>query len=208
MLSTEEIELVRRRCAELSEAELTAFSLAAVHRVLPGYQVYGEVHAEIRGPGSAHDALVAVSRLLRGQGSVTREKVMPKVDKALTDLESDLAKIAPGAVFGLAEAVAVEVATAVSLALKGWKDSSAEDQFQAAMGALEVDSVWAEGTADEVVSWDRLVAHHQQQVRDLEELRSVDRADASGTFRTIAYRAEREGMPYLNGMELLVNSDR
>lgn len=208
VLSADEIDVIKRMCGELDDTGLTAFSLAAVHRVLPVYQVYAEVNTATRGHGSAHDALVAIARLLRGEGDLTSEKVRPSVDVALADMESDLSRIQGRSEVDLPEAIAVEVVTAVWAALSGWKNSSVDERFQAAMGALEVDSVWAEGTAAEVVSWDRLVTQYQQQVRDLEELRSSDLATAAGTYRTVAYRSEREGMPYLDGMEELMKRAR
>ncbi|MCX2955425.1 hypothetical protein [Lentzea sp. NEAU-D7] len=204
MLSTSEIDVIRRGCGELDEAGLTAFSLAAVHRVLPVYQVYGEMVRAARGHGPAHDALVAIARLLRGEGGLTSEKVRPVVDAALAGLGSDLSRIHGQSKFDLPEALAVEVVTAVTAALNGWKNASVDERLQAATGALEVDSVWSEGTAGETVSWERLTIQYQQQVRDLEELRSIDPTTAASTCRTIAYRSEREGMPYLDGMEELM----
>ncbi|KOV90009.1 hypothetical protein ADL03_01110 [Nocardia sp. NRRL S-836] len=203
MLSTGEINVIRRGCSELDNSGLTAFTLAAVHRVLPVYQVYTEMNKTVRGHGPAHDALVAIARLLRRKGGLTPEKVKPVVDAALAGLESDLSKINRRAEPNLPEAVAVEVITAVTAALNGWKTSSFDERFQAAMSALEVDSLWAEETAGEVVPWERLTTQFQQQVRDLDELRSVDSATAADIYRTVSYRAEREGLPYLYGMEEL-----
>jgi hypothetical protein len=208
VLSTGEIDVIRRGCDELDETGLTAFSLAAVHRVLPIYQVYSETHRAVKGHGLAHDALVAIARLLRGEGGLTFEKVRSVADAAMEGLESDLSKIHGRSEFGLPEAVTVEVVTAVTAALNGWKNSSADERFQSVMSALEVDSVWAEETAGETVSWDRLATQYQQQLRDLEALRSVDPANATGTYMTVAYRSEREGMPYLDGMEELMKRSR
>ncbi|MGZ3145274.1 hypothetical protein ACVDFE_25400 [Lentzea chajnantorensis] len=208
MLSTNEIDVIRRGCSELDETGLTVFSLAAVHRVLPVYQVYTEMNKTVRGHGPAHDALVAIARLLRREGGLTPEKVRPVVDAALAGLKSDLSKINRRAELNFPEAVTVEVIAAVTAALNGWKTSSFDECFQAVMGALEVDSLWAEETVDEVVSWERLATQFQQQVRDLDELRSVEPATAVNIYRTVSYRSEREGMPYLDGMEELAKCSR
>ncbi|SDP94329.1 hypothetical protein SAMN05421507_12375 [Lentzea jiangxiensis] len=98
----------------------------------------------------------------------------------------------------------MEVVNAAIAVLNGWKNSSVDERFRAVICALEVDMVWVEETAGEVTAWERLTTQFQQQVRDLEELRSVDLVTAVHTYKTVTYRSEREGMPYLNGMEELM----
>lgn len=201
MLSTEEIELVRRGCDELDDTARAAFAVASVFRVLPAYQVYCEVHPATRGHDAAFDALQSVSLLIRGRKA--EGAVVFAVDAALKALERDLVELEESDA-GLAEAVVIEVVMAVSAALTAWRTPSADEVFRAVMGALEAEVVWAEGRDDAVVSETRLAELHQQQLRDLEELRAADPADPADTYREVLYRSEREGMPYLNGMEALL----
>lgn len=203
MVLTEEIEFIRRACGELGQARLTAFSTAAVNRVLTVYQVYGEKHSDIRGHDRAHAALVAIVRLLRRQPGVTKERVERDVDAAVAVAEGDLALVRERPDFGVAEAVAAEAISAVLFALIGWRQSSVEDCFNAAMTALEVDSVWAEETAEDVVLWDELTSHYSLQVRDIGELSDGDESDELKRYRAITSRAEREAMLYMSRMEAL-----
>ncbi|WP_156213096.1 hypothetical protein [Lentzea aerocolonigenes] len=202
----EEIEYIKNACAELGEHSRAVFALAAASRVMSVYQVYGEVRPGLRGADSSHDAIVAVVRFIRELPNATREKALRKVEAALIDLAHDLPLVQDREEFDLAEAVTVEAITSMSLALTGWKDYSAEACFQAVMGALEVDAVWSEGVALEAVSWDRVTAQQRQQFRDIEELRSAVGIGAADVYRSIMNRAERECMPYLAGMEKLMET--
>ncbi|MET9228166.1 hypothetical protein [Lentzea sp. NPDC003310] len=120
MLTTEEIELVRRGCDELDDTARSAFA----------------------------------------------------VDAALKALGRDLVELEES-----------DAGLAVSAALTAWRTPSADEA---------------------VVSETRLAELYQQQLRDLEELRAADPADPADTYRKVLHRSEREGMPYLNGMEALL----
>ena len=97
------------------------------------------------------------------------------------------------------------------IALRGFVDQSREVVLHAALGALEVDSVWAENEADGpesegVVHWDRLAAHHRQQVRDVDALTEVVEGNEGLVFREMYMRVGSEALTYVNVMRDLFSN--
>jgi hypothetical protein len=212
MLTSEEIGRIRTACGELALERVFALSLAAVHRTLPVYQAYGEAHAELGGYGLVHDSLVGAWRVLRARPGASAAELPPRLEAAIRGAESDLELINAAEGFGFPEALAVESISAATLALRAYLEGSRSGAFDAIVGALEVDMVWAEGEADRSgsegeVSWDRLMTHYRQQLRDIAALYGVDESDEKRLFRDIATRAEQEGMPFLVRMRELVSTE-
>jgi hypothetical protein len=211
MLTKEEIGRIEAACGDLALERVFVFSLAAAHRTLPVYQAYSEAHAELEGYGLVHDGLVGAWRVLRARPGASVIELTPRLEAAIRGAESDLESINTAEGFGLAEALAVESISAVTLALRAYLEESRSGAFNAAIGALEVDMVWAEGEAERpgaegAVPWDRLMTHYGQQVRDIALLSGADESDEKLLFRDVAMRAEREGMPFLVQMRELVST--
>ena len=204
MLSTDDLEFIRSACAKLEKDGRTAFAVAAVHRILPVYQAYSEIHTEIQGYDPSHDTLVQISRLLRRRPGVTSELVERKIERAKSDLSADLSSVREVRESSLAESLVEEVLGAIYIVLDGWGKADLESYVQASLMALEVDLVWAEGGSDPVVSWDGLNTQYSWQVRDLKELALGGEESGFGVYRTIAMRAEREGVAYLQRMRSLM----
>ncbi|MFJ4833602.1 hypothetical protein ACIP79_27375 [Streptomyces sp. NPDC088747] len=211
MLTKEEIGRIEAACGELALERVFVLSLAAAHRTLPVYQAYSEAHAGLKGYGLVHDGLVGAWRVLRARPGASAVELAPRLEAAIRSAESDLESINMIAEFGLAEALAVESISAANLALRAFLEESRSSAFNAVVGALEVDSVWAEGEAERSgsegdVSWDRVMTHYGQQVRDIDLLSGVDNSDQNRLFGDIAMCAEREGMPFLVQMRKLVST--
>jgi hypothetical protein len=206
MLSADELEFIRSACSKLDVDGQTSSSVAAVHRILPVYQVYSERDAKMRGHAPAHDALVGISRLLRRRPGATVELVGRQIERAEEELSVDLSLVREREGATIAESLVEETLSALSLVFEGWRRVDLESYVQASLTALEIDLIWAEGASDSVVSWDGLIAQYGWQVRDLKELASVGEDGASGVYRTVAMRAEREGVVYLERMRSLMKS--
>lgn len=194
VLSVDRIGSIRKVCGELDVVGLTAFTVAAVHRVLPAYQVYGEVHADIRGHRAVHDALVAIPRLLRRQPGVTRPQVARAVDTALTGASRDLAVLRGRTPPGLAESMAAEVISAAVLVLNSWKSPSSEGCAQAVITALAVDDAWSGGVQ----------VHYGQLLRDARELAAAGGPGSPDSYLALLSRAERESEVHLQRMKSLL----
>jgi len=205
MLSTDELEFIRSACSRLTKDGRTSFAVATVHRVLPVYQAYSESDSEIRGYGLSHDALVEISRLLRRRPGATSELVERKIERAASALAADQLRVRGLDRYSLAVSLAEEVLGALSLVFKGWEKSDLESYVQASLMALEIDLIWAEGSSDDVVSWDGLITQYGWQVRDLKELAIGEKEGAFAVYRSVAMSAEREGVSYLERMRSLVN---
>ncbi|MBB5121785.1 hypothetical protein [Streptomyces eurocidicus] len=211
MLAKEEINQIRSACDELALERVLALSLAAAHRTLPVYQAYSEAHAGLGGHGLVHDGLVGAWRVLRARPGASFGELAPRVEAAIRGAESDLELINGAEGFGLPEALVVESISAATLALCAYLGRSRNDSFNALVGALEVDRVWAEGEVGKsetegVVLWDSLMTHYRQQMRDIAALCGAGDADEKSLFRDMAMRAEREGMPFLAKMRSLVST--
>jgi hypothetical protein len=209
MLTREEIGRIESACLEGDLTRILAFSLSSAHRTLPVYQVYAEVDSGLRGFGLIHDGFVGAWRVLRARPGASRDALAPRLEVAIRDGESDLETINSAENPGLAEALTVESISAATLALRAFLEGSRSGAFDAALGALEVDSVWAEAeaelpSADGVVSWEGLRRQYEQQLRDL-TLLAPGESDEQLVFRDLATRAEREGMPYLVRMRGLLS---
>lgn len=194
MLSVDRIGSIRKACGELDVVALTAFAVAAVHRVLPAYRVYGEVHADVRGHRAVQDALVAIPRLLRRQPGVTRPRVARAVDTALTGASRDLAVVRGRTPPGPAESMAAEVISAAVLVLNSWKSPSAEGYAQAVITALAVDAAWARG----------MRVHCGQLLRDARELAVAGGPGSPDSCLALLVRAEQEGEVHLQRMTSLL----
>ncbi|WAL94673.1 hypothetical protein [Streptomyces sp. Je 1-369] len=211
MLTKEEIGRIETACGELALERVLVLSLAAAHRTLPVYQAYSEAHAELQGYGLVHDGLVGTWRVLRARPGASAVELAPRLEAAIRSAESDLESINRVDEVGLAQALAVESISTAILALRAYLEESRSGAFNAIFGALEVDSVWAEGEAERPgvegnVSWDSLMTHYGQQVRDIALLSGADESDEKLLFRDVAMRAEREGMPFLVQMRDLVST--
>jgi hypothetical protein len=213
MLSRDEISRVGSLCAQLGPSEYVAFSLASAHRTLPVYQAYAEQAHGLYGYGVTHDAVIGVWRLLRGRAGATAAGVGSQADIAIARATADREKIQELSDFGVPEALAVESISAALFALSAFRGSSSDYACKAAMSALEIDSVWAEADADRpdssgVVDWAPLRRHYEQQARDLEALSNVDDPGISeALLGEIQFRAESEGLYYLNRMREAVSAD-
>lgn len=209
MLTREQIGRIEAACGELTLERVIALSLSAAHRTLPVYQAYSEAHAELEGYGLIHDGLVGVWRVLRARPGASAVEIAPRVEAAIRSAESDLSSITAANEFGLAQSLVVESISATTLALRAYLEGSRSDAFNSIVGALEIESIWAEGEADQSgveggVSWGRLMTHYGQQVRDIVLLSGVDAPDERSLFRDLAMRAEREGLPLLVRMRELL----
>lgn len=204
MLSADELEFIRNACSKLENDGRASFVIAAIHRILPVYQVYSEGDTGIRGHGPSHDALVEISRLLRRRPGVSFELVGQKIERAESGLSADLSRVRGLEDFSLSASLAEETMGALSLVFRGWKRADLDCYVKASLMALEIDLIWAEGCSDAVVSWDGLITQYGWQVRDLKELTSAQGEIAIGVYRTIAMRAEREGVAYLERMRSLM----
>jgi hypothetical protein len=211
MLTKDKIDRIKAACDEMTLERVSALSLAAACRTLPVYQAYGEAHAELEGHGLVHDGLVGTWRVLRARPGASAVELAPRLEAAIRGAESDLELINTAEDFGLPEALAVESISAATCALRAYLEGSRSDAFDAMLGALEVDIVWAEGEADLSgpeggVSWDRLMTQYGQQVRDIAALSDADDSDEKRVFRDISMRAEQESMPLLDRMRGLVST--
>ncbi len=211
MLTKEEIGRIEVACDELALERVFALSLAAAHRTLPVYQAYSEAHYGAKGYGLVHDGLVGAWRVLRARPGASVIELAPRLEAAIESAESDVESINVAHKFRLAEALAVESISAVAMALRAYLEESRNFAFNAIMGALEVDSVWAEGGAETqdaegVISWGGLIAHYELQMRDVALLLSAGETDEKLLFREVSMRAEREGLPFLVRMRELVSA--
>ncbi|MFC5724372.1 hypothetical protein ACFP1Z_29885 [Streptomyces gamaensis] len=211
MLTQEQIDRVEAACQELPLERVFALSLAAAHRTLPVYQAYSEAHPKLRGHGLVHDALVGAWRVLRARPGASAVQLTPRIEDAINSAQSELHLINEADEFLLPEALAAESITAATLALSAYREGSRADAFNAMIGALEVDRVWAEGEADQgehegLVSWDRLMSHYAQQVRDIDLLSDIGESNEKQLFRDVAMRAEQEGMAFLIPMRGIVSA--
>ncbi len=212
MLSRDEISRMGSLCAQLAPPRFVAFSLASAHRTLPVYQAYAEQARGLYGYGATHDAMVGVWRLLRGRVGATAAEAGSQADVAIARATADLEKIQKLNDFGVPEALVEESISAALFALRAFRGSSSDDSYRAAMSALEVDSVWAEADADRpdssgAVDWAPFRRHYEQQARDLEALSNADDSGISEALGEIQFRAESEGLYYLNRMREAVSAD-
>lgn len=210
MLTKEETGRIEVACDELALERVFVLSLAAAHRTLPVYQAYSEAHYGLKGYGLVHDGLVGAWRVLRARPGASVIELAPRLEAAIESAESDVESINVAHKFGLAEALSVESISAVAMALRAYLEESRNFAFNAIMGALEVDSVWAEGGAETqdvegVISWGGLIAHYELQMRDVALLLSAGESDEKLLFREVSMRAEREGLPFLVRMRELVS---
>ncbi|GLU47105.1 hypothetical protein [Nocardiopsis ansamitocini] len=211
MLTSEEIGRIEKACNELTLEKVFVLALAAGHRTLPVYQAYSEGNVEMKGHGLVHDGLVGAWRVLRARPGASFLEVAPRLETAIGTAESDLEAINTAGEFGLAEALAAESILAAILALRSYLEQSRNGAFNAIIGALEVDMVWAEGEAERsnaegIVSWDGLMDHYGQQVRDIALLSDVDDSEKELLFRDVAMRAEQEGMHFFVRMKALMST--
>jgi hypothetical protein len=172
MLSKEEIDRVGLLCAQLALPRSVAFSLASAHRTLPVYQAYAERTRGLRGYGATHDAMIGIWRLLRMRPGATATEAASRAEAAAARARADFEKIQESSDFGVPESLAVESISAALCAFNGFLESSSGECRNAAVSALEVDSVLAEADADQpdssgVIDWAPLRRHYEQQVRDL-----------------------------------------
>ncbi|GGP87524.1 hypothetical protein GCM10010185_71460 [Saccharothrix coeruleofusca] len=194
MLSVDRIGLIRKVCGELDVVSLTAFAVAAVHRVLPVYRIYGEVHPDIRGHEAAHDALAAIPQLPRRLPGVTRGRVARKVEIALAGASRDLGVVRWRTRPDVAESMVAEVISAVVLVLNSWKSPSVEGCCQAVVTALAVDAAWGDDSR----------VHYGQLLRDARELSRPEGFDLPDAYRALLFRAQQESAVHLQRMRSLL----
>lgn len=156
-----------------------------------------------------HAAAVGIWRVLRGKSGASWAELGPRIEAAIREGESDLDRINNREEFGLLESLASESISSAMFALNGCMNYSRSDLFNAAMSALEIDSIQAEEEVEregsvEVISWNGPRGHYRQQVRDLEELSSFDESDEIQIFDRIWNRVEFEGLPFMEKMRSLI----
>ncbi|RSM78189.1 hypothetical protein DMH04_34090 [Kibdelosporangium aridum] len=209
MLTDEQAKRIREACDSMSPGRVAALALAAVHRILPVYQVYSEVHPALRGHVPTHDAIIAAWRFLRRQPGATAELAARRISAAKTAANRDLARVEAGDV-DLPESLVSATILAVMSAFDAFVGESRTAAYDAVLAALDVDVIWAEGvgdmdpTSEGIVQWANMVAQYRMQSQDIDDLSVRSESEEIEALDTVYFRAESEGLAYLTRMSELL----